>query len=293
MKRTSKYVGFSLLIVAFIMCMSACTGKKKSIMITDFSSGGVLSSITIDVHINDDYKKCDASNRLTIAMENEPITGTYEESSISTFYNLDTDYYETTGVDGKKIEFFINRKNKKLVGFFIFYRGEYETTNENKSYEECFQIAKNKLQEFDDGDYVQIYKENHMKPVYDPSAGNVYSFYFNKLIGGKPTDIIVWIDVNTDGKVVVVDARQIYEFKNTDARTINSYVQDENSLIGEIKERLLSETPDKNREDLSFTLLEKKFCKLKDGRLGLLCDVEVASDESNYKDYVQVLKVIN
>jgi len=293
MKRTNKYAGFSLLIVAFIMCLSACAGKRKSIMIVDFTSCRVLSSIKIDAHIVDDIETREAPESFTTTLENETITGTYTHSYKSPFYNTDTDIYRVAGTDGKEIEFSINRKNKKLVGFYIFYREEYETTNENKSYEECFQIAKNKLQEFDDGDYVQIYKENRMKPVYNPSAGNVYSFYFNKLIGGKATDIVVWIEVNTDGKVMFADASRIYELKDTDARTINSYVQEENALIDEIKERLLSETSDKNREDLSFTLLEKKFCKLKDGKIGLLCDVEVASDESNYKDYVQVLKVIN
>ena len=60
---------------------------------------------------------------------------------VSPYYNCDADIYTASGDKGKEIEFHVNRRKNKVVVYTLAYRNGYTTTQE-KSYEECLQIAK-------------------------------------------------------------------------------------------------------------------------------------------------------
>ena len=178
----------------------------------------------------------------------------------------------------------------------IYYKSGYESKcdeNSKKSYEECLQIAQNKLQEFDEGTYKQVREEQSLTAIKESSYGEVFYFYFVKVIDDKESNIIAGITVNTDGLVIQLDVNLKYEFSDKDEVLVKNYTQTDEELLEEIKNRLVPELQCENMEDISFEIYKKTFCKLKDGDVYIECEVEISSAADEGSDYVRVLKQIS
>ncbi len=280
-----------LLAVALIctLCLYGCSEKKSTVLISGMAEGNtIIPSLNTDIDLSAEIQELNAEKKYEYVLDNEVFYGEYSGTLVSPYYNCDADIYIASGTNGKEIEFHVNRRKNKVVVYTLAYRNGYTTTQE-KSYEECLQIAKEKLSEFDGGIFEQVFKETHMKAVYIPECGNTYSYYFRKMIDEKETNIIVQIDVNTDGLVVLVNASSIFEFDGNDESVIRAASKNVENLLEKVKNRLLSEVKNGNKENISFAIQRSSFCKLKDGNIYVLCEVEIRTVDTHKVDYVQVL----
>lgn len=280
-----------LLIIALIctLCLYGCSEKKSTVLISGMAEGNIIiPSLKADIDLSSEFKELHAKRKYEYVLGNEVFYGEYFGSLVSPYYNCDADIYIASGTNGKEIEFHVNRRKNKVVVYTLAYRNGYTTTQE-RSYEECLQIAKEKLSEFDGGIFEQVFKETHMKAVYIPECGNTYSYYFRKMIDEKESNIIVQVDVNTDGLVVLINASAIFEFESNDEAVLRTASKNEEELLDEIKKRLLSEVESESKEKISFTIQRSSFCKLKDGNIYIMCEVEISAVDAPVVDYVQVL----
>lgn len=288
MKRIARFV---VIIIVCTLALCACSNKSNSsILIAGISEGNsFISSDQVDIDLSYAFEKKSLVNSFEYEIDNEIVFGSYVKTLLSPYYNCNADVYNITTIDGKEIEFRVNQRTNKVVAYMIAYRDGCKTTS-NKSYEECLQIAKQKLFEFDSGEYVQVFKETHLKAVHIPECGDVFSYFFRKEYNGKQTTILVQVDVNTNGTVVQVNATDINEFDNEDVLVLNNYSQNDNLVIEEVRRRVAFKLKNEEIENVSFEIKDSLYCKLEDGNMYILYDILIKSAGSDEYDYVRVLK---
>lgn len=279
-----------ILITVCILSLCACSKRKATMLVAGVSEGSHrFDSMNVDVDLSSKFIVLDALDSYEYELDNEKLICKYIKSSISPYYNCDTDIYSAIAVDGREVELRVNRNTKKVVAYMVAYREGY-TTVQSKSYEECYQIAKSKLSEFDDEEYVQVFQDTHSKALYIPECGDVFSYYFRKEYNGIPTSVLVQIDVNTDGVVTQVNATEILEFDNEDKAYLKNYNQNESSLVEEIKNDFMELINDGKEANTHLEIQKSSFCKLKDGCIYIICEIAIEDKETKGFDYVRVLK---
>ena len=250
MKRIARFV---VIIIVCTLALCACSNKSNSsILIAGISEGNsFISSDQVDIDLSYAFEKKSLVNSFEYEIDNEIVFGSYVKTLLSPYYNCNADVYNITTIDGKEIEFRVNQRTNKVVAYMIAYRDGCKTTS-NKSYEECLQIAKQKLFEFDSGEYVQVFKETHLKAVHIPECGDVFSYFFRKEYNGKQTTILV--------------------------------------VIEEVRRRVAFKLKNEEIENVSFEIKDSLYCKLEDGNMYILYDILIKSAGSDEYDYVRVLK---
>ena len=157
-----KKAGSLIIALICMLCLFGCSGEKSTVLISGMAEGNtIIPSLNADLDLSAEIQELNAEKKYEYVLDNEVFYGEYSGTLVSPYYNCDADIYTASVDNGKEIEFFVNRSHNKVVVYTIAYRNGY-TTTQDKSYEECFQIANNKLSEFDDGNFEQVFKETHL-----------------------------------------------------------------------------------------------------------------------------------
>jgi hypothetical protein len=283
---------FSALLIFVCLCLLFSCTQKKDFLVVGYTEGASFySSISNDIDLSNERKVLDVDARTYETVINgERIVGQYEATFITPVCKCDADIYRGFASDGAEVSFWINRETKKTVLYSIRYPDGYRTKTDDRSYDDCLQIAKEVLASYDkDGQYTQQPSNTGDKPTENESRGKVYSYYFVKTALEKKTNIIVTIKVNTDGFVVEFNAQFEPSMDKNDIECLKTYVPDQEIDI-KIKDEVLSLLKTELRDNADISNRDATYFKLNDGHLYVQYDVEI---KIGVCDYIRLLQQID
>lgn len=263
-----------LLCCSFLFGLCSCSSKKGGLLLSGVSENGLVS-ITYKNEIllsSNNYEDRNlAETTYSINLYGEEYTGVYYDTIIFPYYRCAVDYYEYRENNRLVLLFGINRFTKHLV-YFLFGDNYPCDTDKNtgKSYEECRQIAIQKLYEYE-SDIVFTEKE-----VQDDYLKNVYQFMFVKTIDGVETSARLIVSVNTDGVIVMVDSDNMSSFINIGPKVDRLKNIDESNLNEQIESKLSEILEGENYE--KWEIYNRTLHILKDGSPCIEYDIRVILD---------------
>ncbi len=262
-----------LLICSFVLLVfCSCNNKKGDLLLSGISESGLVSITNkneILLSSNNYEDRNLAETTYNINLYGEEYTGIYQRTIIYPYYRCAVDKYECWE-DGRFIlSFLINRYSKQLMSFRFSVDNYYCATDKNtgKSYEECRQIAIQKLYEYDRD---SVFTE---KEVQDDYLKNIYKFMFVKTIDGVESSARIIVSVNTDGVIVRFDTTTMPSFNNIETKEQRLKNIDESNLNEQIESKLSEILKGENYE--KWEIYNRTLHILKDGSPCIEYDIRV------------------
>ena len=217
--------------------------------------------------VKDDAKK-NLSKEVNI--DNKTISGKYDETGISPYYNRNFDTYKSMS-DGVRIEFFLNSETGKMVGYSTYDETYLEKNGTKKilSEEECIEIAENHLKNYvsDIENYKITSKRFSNSSVYNGR----YMITFSRYINGIETLDGALITVTQYGDITSFDFNNLGDMKgatvlnNLDFEAIEKAVDEKcEKIYGDIM----------NDPNYSVNISKsKRLVRMADGKYALEYDI--------------------
>ena len=269
-----------ILTIAFGLLLCACAGKKYKVLVSGIAEGGVYSAdASVEYELQNEFKQIGDVDRVYEAVINgETYSGKYVETLISPYYRCDADIYLSTDDSGREVEFRINRASNELTGYSFAYRNGYAIRSDDRSYEDCYQIALEELaRRLNVDEYEPTMHEEHQKVAHVPECGNIYSFYFVRMMNGMKSNVIVWINVNTDGIVCLFSAVEAPSLDDPEDCIAFIEAMDDAEIRESIDKKIASIYDSYDHDKLHWTVDKQLVSKLRSGKpcIQYLIDISI------------------
>lgn len=275
---------FALFVVFLLVILTcACSTKKGRVLV----AGEEYELKTETLQDGDTHRTYE------VVINGKTYTGQYQRTLRYPYYNCDTDIYTYNDDNGPDVEFRINRATGKLVDYSFLYKEEDPLQSGNKSYDECYQIALNELEKRLNGtEFVLIDSEENRTCETDPGIGDYYYFSFEKKLGDAHTNVIVWMNVYTNGVIWFYSSNLTPSLDSSeDHRAVIKAYNDPASLnLIDKKIRSIC-SGDHDPDKLSWTVEEQYVSKLKSGEECVQYQVVVTEEGSDVPNCIRLLLI--
>ena len=280
-----------VLLLALSFC--ACTLRKDHVLITGFGDGGddYLGEVSVEYDLLRSTKQVGDKNRTYEAsIEGIVCTGVYDHTVFVPYYKCDTDFYTCSDDSGLEIQFGVNRASDKLVLYNLSYTDGYVIQSDDKTYEECYQIALSELgRHLNASDYVPHNLGEITKPLHDTNRGNVYTYFFKKASDEFKTNILVTIMVNSDGWVCYYCAMEdpSLDLSKDHSAAVEAMNSERTLELLDAKIRSIYSKCDQDK--LTWDIKNKFISKLRSGKECVQFEIHVYPEGGEGKSFITLL----
>lgn len=262
-------------IILSLLLANGCLDKKDKLYVADVSVG-LLSGNINEYNLSDKYETANKKMKDgEVCINGKNYKSPYKESISSAFNNSDAVSY--AGFNGDDEVFFrLNANDGSLVNFWINDNSAEDDEYGEKSYDECYQIALEYLEEFDqtDGRY-ELENPESSKKLIDTHRGS-YNFVFIKKAGENKTNIVASIYVNTCGDIWAFSVPYIKSMDNEMLKKVETLTFDENLYDERIEARLDELIPEESKKDIiSWNIADVYYSCLEGQKLCLNIEVDI------------------
>ena len=267
----------AIIITVMILTCAACSNKKAVYLISLPENGYYEKSASLELGFGDGhYKDEKAEQTRQIVIDSLTYTGEYMYTDNSPYYDCNADVYKIDNGKGFTCECKIAKKSGAVISY-SFSVENYSQKVSDKSYEDCKLLAREAaVRAAGNGDYVLKNDNADQKPEHTDGCGDVYTFYFVRMLEKNKTNIVVTVRINTGGWICSCDtgANQSYDGLFTDRGFMHSPDEaDSKTIDKKIKSVYKSE-----KKNIKWEITDRCFAKLKDGTFGVIYDIAVTTE---------------
>ena len=227
------------------------------------------------------YTRDGAPGTMTVSLFDTVCTGEYRYTVRQSRYDSDYDFYwMERDSNGLRERWEINSGNGRIISMGREW-GNYVSEGKNLSKEECAAIARDTMAELSGGLSYEIVPDTSEYPLDAPGTGVFYRFMFERKIGGIPTDEMVLVSVNTDGRVLDYKTQGMDAFAVLSAAEISELewktknLNDENALCQRVKEICIY------NGEMDITVSDRRLFRTAEGTCGILYSMTVKPGNGN------------